>query len=75
MEREGLMPEVVSIGKFVKVGDSIGIIVGLPGIDNTPEDHYAVWFGEKSKTALGAPLVKTVPVEYCNFINIFEVYH
>ena len=49
------MSAVVAMGSFAGIGDSIGVIVGLPGINGTPENHYAVCYGGKSKTVLGVP--------------------
>jgi hypothetical protein len=69
------MPAAVAIGKFVKAGSSVGVVVGLPGISGTPEHHYAVWYGGISTTAPGAPLARTVPIDRCIVLDSFEVYH
>ena len=69
------MNEKDVLGKFVNVGGSIGVIVGIPDDENIPEDHYAIWYGQISETVLGKPRVRTVPIEYCEFINEIEYYH
>jgi hypothetical protein len=66
---------MATIGGFVKVGDSIGVVVGLTGINGIPEDHFAIWYGEFSKMADEVPLAKTVPVDYCVHIASYDVYH
>ena len=63
------------LGKFVLVGDSIGVIVGLPGEENVPEEHYAIWYGQQSNKNNLVPLSRTVPIEYCKIISENELYH
>ena len=65
---------LLPIGTFVSVGDSLGIIVGLPGSPDVPEQHYAVWYGESSTTEV-CPLCRTVPVEYCARVDKCNYYH
>ena len=48
-------------GRFVRVGGSPGVVVDQ--VEDVPEDHVAVWYGE---TEDEAALVRTVPVEYCD---------
>src|SRR5690606_24917627 len=69
-----IMSRALTLGTFVSVGDSVGVIVGLPGHTDTPADHYVVWYGERA-TGEGLPLVRTVPMEYCRPIDQFEMYH
>ncbi len=61
------------IGTFVSVGDDIGTIVGWPDSANVPDEHYAVWFGEKSTHNVAR--CRTVPFEYCVVLNSIEFYH
>jgi hypothetical protein len=63
-----------ALGQFVLVGKHIGVIVGRPGDDDVPEEHYAVWYGEKG-THPQVPRCRTVPMEYCKPIQITEYYH
>ena len=69
------MKRFLPLGTFVTVGDSLGVIVGLPGEMDIPEDHYAVWYGERVATGNRVPLAQTVPTEYCQPLDQFEMYH
>ena len=63
------------MGKFVKVGTFMGVIVGLPGTGDIPEDHFAIWYGQKSPRDAAIPYVRTVPIEYCLAIETVHTYH
>ncbi|MEI7616064.1 MAG: hypothetical protein WCJ54_05055 [Actinomycetota bacterium] len=60
-------------GKFVKVGNDIGVIVSLENENNTPEGHLGIWYGEL--TDEGTPKYRTVPKEYCFLVQKTEIYH
>ena len=68
------MPDSSALGKFVRVGGDIGVIIGLPEVAGVPEEHYAVWYGQCSPDGV-TPLVRTVPAEYCIFVSKYESYH
>jgi hypothetical protein len=64
----------MTLGQFVKVGDSYGVVVGLSGTSfNVPKDHLAVWYGEINSD--GKPKVKTLPEEYAAVSADVEYYH
>ena len=63
----------LSLGTFVHVGESLGVIVGLPETEHIPPNHYAIWFGESA--ANDYPKCRTVPTEYCHVFHGFEFYH
>ena len=56
-------------GQFVRVGDSIGVVVTL----DLENEHVGVWYGELADSE--TPKYRTVPVEYCELINKVESYH
>ena len=62
------------LGRFVLVGDDMGVIVGQEGMPDVPEEHYAVWYGQKTSDD-STPLARTVPVEYCILIDKHQFYH
>lgn len=62
------------MGRFVFVGKDLGVVVGLPDRVTVPEDHYAVWFGERMPDGV-TPLAKTVPIEYCQVLEGYAIYH
>lgn len=58
-------------GDIVETDGVLGVVVGVEGDPDVPEDHVAVWFGDprcerKSEGGTGGkrPEVWTVPVEY-----------
>lgn len=56
------MTSPLEIGQFVKVGNDVGVVVGLAeDMSDIPDAHVAVWFGEL--TPHGQPRARTVPVE------------
>ena len=57
-------------GRLVLVGGSPGVVVDR--VEDVPEDHVAVWYGE---TDGEAPLVRTVPAEYCDSGPEPRTYH
>lgn len=69
------MTNILPLGSFVIVSDSIGVIVGLPGELKIPGDHYAVWYGEQAANDGKIPLARTVPIVYCMPLDRFETYH
>ncbi|MCA8991153.1 MAG: hypothetical protein KDA88_04200 [Planctomycetaceae bacterium] len=66
-------PQLLPIGAMVRVGESIGTIVGHPPTNEIPDEHYAVWFGETSSDDV--PQCRTVPMEYCSPGVPIEYYH
>jgi len=62
-----------ALGKFVRVGTDLGVVVGLPDSKGVPDDHYAIWYGQKESD--GTPRARTVPIEYCLFVNELSIYH
>ncbi len=65
-----------TIGQFVAVGESIGIIVAYPVGKDIPEEHLAVWFGEiRREEGKLLPNVRTVPEEYCIPVDGMSLYH
>ncbi len=60
-------------GVFVSVGSDIGVIVGLAGETDIPEDHLGIWYGETTED--NTPLYRTVPEEYCSVVTTVESYH
>jgi len=59
-------------GQFVEFDGLLAVVVGLDTDPWVPEEHVALWFGEPPtrRTSEGgpggaAPLVWTVPAEYC----------
>jgi hypothetical protein len=58
-------------GQLVELDGLLGVVVGVEGDPDVPEDHIAVWFGDprcrrKSEGGLGGerPEVWTIPQEY-----------
>ena len=70
---KNMAEEYLSIGTFVTVGESIGVIIGWPNCNEIPEGHYAVWYGEMRSD--DCPLCRTVPIDYCTPIAAIEYYH
>lgn len=62
------------LGQFVRVGSDVGVIVGCHGMPEVPEDHYAIWYGQVAADG-STPLARTVPVEYCVFVDRHALYH
>ncbi len=63
-------------GQFVRVGESVGVIVELSNGTDIPDDHLAVWYGQTTKENGDiVPLIRTVPEEYCKLIDAAEYYH
>jgi hypothetical protein len=56
--------DLIPIGSFVTVGNDLGVVVGWPGSPNVPDEHYAIWYGQRAENEVD-PLCRTVPVEYC----------
>lgn len=69
------MTQLLPLGTFVVVGNSLGVIVGYPDEDDIPEEHYAVWYGQHADTDDNVPLARTVPMDYCLPITGFQTYH
>jgi len=68
------MPDRSALGMFVRVGTDIGVVVGLPESEGIPEDHYAVWYGQRSPDGV-TPLARIVPIEYCLPMAKHDLYH
>jgi hypothetical protein len=58
-------------GDFVEVDGALGVVVGVAGEQQVPEEHLAIWFGvDKPSSAaqeehgVGCPEVWTIPQEY-----------
>jgi hypothetical protein len=66
--------QFLSVGTFVEVGGDLGVIVGLSGSDNVPEEHYAVWYGQTAGET-STPLCRTVPIDYCKPVTSVKCYH
>ncbi len=60
---------IIEKGQFVRVGDSIGVVVTL----DLENEHVGVWYGELTDSE--TPKYRTVPVEYCQLISKVESYH
>ena len=60
---------IIEKGQFVRVGDSIGVVVTL----DLENEHVGVWYGELADSE--TPKYRTVPVEYCELISKVESYH
>ncbi len=56
-------------GQFVRVGNSIGVIVTL----ELEDKHVGVWYGELAGSE--TPKYRTVPIAYCELITKVESYH
>ncbi|MBA3700531.1 MAG: hypothetical protein H0W78_16920 [Planctomycetes bacterium] len=66
--------EQTMLGRFVRVGADVGVIVGLPDGQSIPDEHFAVWYGQRLVDEV-TPLARTVPREYCEVIAKFATYH
>lgn len=66
--------EQIVLGRFVRVGDDLGVVVGLPNQGGVPDEHYAIWYGQRMPDGV-TPLARTVPVEYCQVIDGYATYH
>ena len=62
------------LGRFVRVGNDLGVVVGLPNQGGVPDEHYAIWYGQCLQDGV-TPLARTVPAEYCVVIGDFATYH
>lgn len=60
-------------GSFVKIDGDIGVVVGLGGENNIPEEHLGIWYGQTTENNI--PLYCTVPEEYCIKLNDSESFH
>ena len=60
---------IIEKGQFVRVGNSIGVIVTL----DLENEHVGVWYGELADSE--TPKYRIVPVEYCELISKVEYYH
>lgn len=69
------MTNLLPLGAFVLVGESLGVIVGYPDDTAIPDEHYAVWYGQSTDPEQKVPLARTVPMEYCRPIMSFDTYH
>ncbi len=60
-------------GDFVKVGNDIGVVVGLSEEKEIPDEHLGIWYGEITDESI--PSFRTVPEEFCFLIENTESYH
>jgi hypothetical protein len=52
-------------GDLVLLNDRVAAIVGLGGEPGVPENHVALWYGEKIDSPSSDPVAWTVPAEFC----------
>ena len=63
------------MGRFVMVGGTVGVIVGTPGFNGVPAEHYAIWHGAFSPANPLVPVTRLVPIEYCKAVEPTEAFH
>jgi hypothetical protein len=44
------MSDEITRGAFVELDGLLAVVVGLPGDDNVPDEHAALWFGDPPTT-------------------------
>ena len=76
------MHMALSRGDLVTLDGRLAVVVGVEGDPDVPEEHVAIWYGgpntaQSSGAGSGdaAPVVYTVPEEYCKRAPSPELRH
>lgn len=60
-------------GDFVRVGNDVGVVIGLSEENEIPDEHLGIWYGETLSDSI--PSFRTVPEEFCTLIENAKPYH